>query len=118
MGNPRQSNGSKRRKLQARVFREESVCHLCDQWVDTRLTHGLPGSPELDELVPIAFGGDPFDRANIKLAHRRPGYCNRLRSTSPVSVARERLAADRPRFGADGQLVATDLTPRASRSWL
>ena len=116
--NPRQSNGSKRRKLQARVFREENVCHLCDQWVDTRLTHGLPGSPELDELVPIAFGGDPFDRANIKLAHRRPGYCNRLRWHGPIRIARERLAKDRPVFGADGQRISTPLRSVSSRSWL
>ena len=69
---PRRANGTKRNAVKRRVFREESVCHLCDQWVDKGLPRWLPGSPELDELVPIAFGGDPFDRANIKLAHRRP----------------------------------------------
>lgn len=115
MGNPRRANGARRNRLRRRVLQEESICHLCDQWVDVHLTHGLPGSPEVDELVPVAFGGSPMDRDNCRLAHR---YCNRLRWHGPVSVARERLAADRPRFGADGQLVATDLTPRASRSWL
>ena len=115
---PRRANGTKRNAVKRRVFREENVCHLCDQWVDKGLPRWLPGSPELDELVPIAFGGDPFDRANIKLAHRRPCYCNRLRWHGPISVARERLAKDRPRFGPDGQRVSTPLRPTASRSWL
>lgn len=72
MSNPRRANGARRDKLIARVRREESVCHLCEQWVDKRLPHGLPGSPEVDELIPVAHGGDPLARANCRLAHRQP----------------------------------------------
>lgn len=112
---PRRANSTKRDRLKRRVWREENVCHLCGQWVDKRLPRYLPGSPTLDELVPIAFGGSPFERDNVRLCHFA---CNRLRSTSPVRIAREKLAASPPRFGADGQLIATELKPVSSRSWL
>jgi len=91
VSNPRRANGSKRDKVRARVLREESTCHLCGQWVDVRLPHGLPGSPEVDELTPVTYGGSPFNRTNCRLAHR---YCNRLRWHRPVEPARAELMAD------------------------
>ena len=112
--NPRRANGSARDKLRRRVLRDEDTCHLCDQGVDVTLPHGLPGSPEVDELVPVTYGGDPLDRANTALAHR---YCNRLRWHGPVALARQRLAAEPPRFGADGSLLDTTPTPVTSRRW-
>ena len=114
MSNPRRANGSKRDKVRARVLREENTCHLCGQWVDVRLPHGLPGSPEVDELIPVTFGGSPFDRANCALSHR---YCNRLRWHGPIHLARARLKADQPRFNAAGQRVTTTLEPTTSRDW-
>lgn len=114
MSNPRRANGSKRDKVRARVLREESTCHLCGQWVDVRLPHGLPGSPEVDEVIPVTYGGSPFDRRNCRLAHR---YCNRLRWHRPVEPARAELMADPPRFNAAGQRVTTTLTPTTSRDW-
>ena len=114
MSNPRRANGSKRDKVRARVLREESTCHLCGQWVDVRLPHGLPGSPEVDELTPVTYGGSPFDRANCALSHR---YCNRLCWHGPIHLARARLKADQPRFDAAGQRVTTTLEPTTSRDW-
>lgn len=115
MSNPRRSNSSKRNKVVARVKREETHCHLCDQWVDTRLPHGRPGSPEVDELVPVTYGGNPYDRANCRLSHR---YCNRLRWHGPIALARQRLADNPPRFDSLGNRVTTTLTPTTSRDWL
>lgn len=112
--NMRRANGSARDKLRRRVLREEDVCHLCDQAVDKALSHGLPGSPEVDELVPVTYGGDPLDRANCSLAHR---YCNRLRWHGPVALARQRLAADPPRFALDGSLLMATPLPVTSRKW-
>lgn len=92
--NPRRSNGSARNRVIAAVRREESECWLCGKPVDRTLPPWLPASPEVDEIVPVAFGGDPFDRANCRLAHRA---CNRARAdrlrrarsvVEPVSTGR------------------------------
>lgn len=112
--NPRRTNGSKRSKLIARVRREETHCHLCDQWVDRTLPPGLPGSPEVDEIIPVAYGGNPYDRTNCRLAHR---YCNRLRWHRPVEAGRADLAVKPPTFNADGTLADTRPQPVVSRSW-
>lgn len=112
--NPRRANGTKRDRLRRRVLREEHTCHLCDQAVDTTLRHGLPGSPEVDELVPVTYGGDPLDRSLCRLAHR---HCNRLRWHGPVATARAKLAADPPKFAGDGTLRIAEVAPVTSRVW-
>lgn len=114
MANPRRANGTRRNRLIKRIKREESVCHLCGCWVDVRLPHGLPGSPEVDELVPVVYGGDPLDRSNCRLAHR---WCNRKRWHRPVEPARTELHLDPPHFGPDGQLIDQRPTPVTSRAW-
>lgn len=73
MGNPRQANGHRRRQLRARVLREEDECWRCGLPVDKTLPPHLDGSPEVDEVIAVALGGDPLDRANARLAHR---LCN------------------------------------------
>ena len=72
MGNPRRANGHRRDKVRARVLREENDCWLCGKPVDKTLPPYLDGSPEVDEIVPVSLGGDPFARANCRLAHRLP----------------------------------------------
>ena len=115
MSDPRRSNGSRRDRLVRRVRNEETHCHLCGQPVDVTLPHGRPGSPEVDELLPVAFGGSPFKRENVRLAHR---HCNRQRSTKPVPIARELLRKALPRFDAQGNLVARKtVSTRQSRAW-
>ena len=114
MGNPRRANGAKRDKLRARVLREETYCHLCEQPVDRRLPPGLPGSPEVDELLPVTYGGNPLDRTNCRLAHR---WCNRKRWYRPVEIGKAEIMADPPRFDASGQLVQVVLVPIVSRAW-
>ncbi len=108
--NPRRSNGSKRDKVRAKVLREESHCHLCGLPVEKRLRHGLPASPEVDELIPVTLGGDPYDRANCRLAHR---YCNRYRWHGPVESARAFLHANPPPFASK----PIPPEPVSSRRW-
>ena len=91
MSNPRYANGNRRRKVRRRVLLEETDCWICGEPVDKTLGKMLgvhssrcggsdcdgcvphPMSPEVDEVVPVSLGGDPFDRANCRLSHR---LCN------------------------------------------
>ncbi len=68
--NPRVANGHRRRQLRAQVLAEEDHCWLCGGLVDKSLPAGHPMAPELDEVLPVSRGGSPYDRANIRLAHR------------------------------------------------
>lgn len=87
-GNPRRAQGHTRDKVRALVIRQETHYWLCLQPVDEtiRFTPGEhnnscekprctgckldPASPEVDEVIPVSKGGDPFDRKNCRLAHR------------------------------------------------
>jgi len=88
--NPRRANGHRRNQLRRTVLAEEDVCWLCGQPVDKSLPPHLDGSPEVDEVVPVALGGDPLDRANARLAHR---LCNvrRGQETKAQLRAKRRL---------------------------
>jgi len=77
--NPRRSNGHRRDQLRARVLREESQCGICGGEVDVTLPHGMPESPEVDEILPVSKGGSPLDRANVRLSHR---LCNQKRGAA------------------------------------
>lgn len=89
MSNPRRANGHRRNQLRAQVLREEDVCWLCGQPVDKTLPPYLEGSPEVDEVIPIAEGGDPLDRANCHLAHR---LCNVRRGQQTKKKLRAKRA--------------------------
>ncbi|MBG6083253.1 HNH endonuclease signature motif containing protein [Zhihengliuella flava] len=88
--NIRRANGSARTKLRKRVIREESICWLCGKPVDKSLPHGLPGSPEVDEIVPVSKGGSPLERDNVRLAHR---ICNQRRGNKDPDAVRQRAPA-------------------------
>ena len=72
-GNPRRANGHRRDQVRRRVLREETDCWLCGLPVDKTLKTPDPGSPEVDEVIPVSLGGSPVDRANCRLSHR---LCN------------------------------------------
>lgn len=78
MTNPRYANGHRRRLLRARVLREEHECGICGETVDKTLLTPDPLSAEVDEIVPIAYGGSPVQRDNVQLVHR---ICNQCKST-------------------------------------
>lgn len=84
--NPRRTNSTKRNALRKRVLREESVCGICTAPVDVTLPHGMPESPEVDEIVPVSKGGDPYDRKNCRLVHR---LCNQRRGNGDRDTLKE-----------------------------
>lgn len=78
------------RRIQAQVFSEETDCWLCHRWVDQNLpgtTH--PMARTVDHVQPLWLGGDPLDRANCRLAHRR---CNTIRNNQLRAQLRPRPA--------------------------
>jgi 5-methylcytosine-specific restriction endonuclease McrA len=90
MSNPRRANGHRRNQVRAQVLREEHDCWLCGAPVDKTLPPHLPGSPEVDEVIPIAEGGSPTDRTNCRLSHR---LCNvrRGQQTKAALKAKRKL---------------------------
>ena len=84
-GNPRKKNGSRRRKAMARVLAAYDTCDICGQPVDKTLPPGQPGSPEVDEIIPVSRGGSPYDPANLRLSHR---WCNVRRGNRSLAWAR------------------------------
>lgn len=87
--NPRQANGHRRRMLRARILATETQCAICGGDVDKTLHYLDPMAPEVDEILPVSFGGDPLARANTRLAHRclcnqRRGNGTREARTQPI----------------------------------
>ena len=80
--NPR--GGRPRTRLVRHVHQRENRCHLCGLEVDMGLDPNHPLGRSVDELVPIADGGDPLDPTNCRLAHR---CCNSCRGRRPITVA-------------------------------
>ena len=71
--NPRYAHRTRREALRARLKAEGNPCHICGKPIDYSLPAGHPMSYELDEIVPVALGGDPLDAGNVQPAHR---ICN------------------------------------------
>ena len=46
---------------------------------------------ELDEIIPVSRGGDPFSYDNVDAAHRS---CNQRRGNKPLAVQRASAEAD------------------------
>ena len=90
---PRKVDARARASVIARVLAEETVCHLCGTKVDKSLPAGLPGSPEVDEIIPVSLGGDPFDRSGCRLSHKS---CNARRGNMTVSEFRRRYLRSQP----------------------
>lgn len=97
---PANANGHRRRELRARVLAEETRCALGGEIVDKTLgmmsgVHGPkcrgngctgcvphPYRAEVDEDLPRARGGSPYDRDNTHLMCR---YHNRLKGTRTIA---------------------------------
>lgn len=100
------ANGARRRALVKRVKAEESDCALCDSAVDKSLgyipgEHGKrcptrdctgcmpdPMRGEVDEDIPRARGGSPYERSNCHLMHRK---CNQYKGKLTLAEARAKL---------------------------
>lgn len=70
-------SGTQWNKVKEQVFAEEQACWWCHRWVNQELPRTHPMSRTVDHLVELWEGGDPLDRANCRLAHRR---CNSKKS--------------------------------------
>lgn len=66
-------NGSRRRKLRARVKAMGLPCAICGAPIDYSLPPLDPMSYELDEIVPVSLGGSELEFSNVQPAHR---LCN------------------------------------------
>ena len=66
-------NGSRRRKLRARLRAMRLPCAICGMPIDYDLPAGDPMSFEVDEIVPVSLGGSELDWRNLQPAHR---ICN------------------------------------------
>lgn len=77
-------------RMKARVRAEETHCAWCGQPVDQTLDGNHPDGPVVDHLREITEGGDPLDRENLALMHRR---CNGDKEgrRSSEAAARRRL---------------------------
>lgn len=103
MSNPRRANGHRRDQVVKRVKAEEDTCALCDGLVDKTLPHLNPMSAVVDEDIPVARGGSPYDRSNCHLMHRTH---NRWKGTMTLAEARAKW------FASTGSKVLT-----TSRAW-
>lgn len=77
--NPRRANGSRRDAIRARWRSIGAPCALCGRQIDYSLGMIVdertgkrkphPMSFVVDEVVPVAFGGDPLAFDNTRPAH-------------------------------------------------
>ena len=67
------------KRLREQVLNDcNDTCALCGRYLDIELGPRLPGSPEMDRILSLAAGGDPYDIANCQATHRA---CNRAKSS-------------------------------------
>jgi 5-methylcytosine-specific restriction endonuclease McrA len=74
------------------VYSEETHCWLCGEWVDQTLHWLAPMARSVDHVVELWQGGDPQDRNNCRLAHRR---CNTRKSNQlRAGTMRQQFSVD------------------------
>lgn len=78
---PRKAQGQLRATMRKRVFAMYDTCGICGNLVDKTLKRPNPLAPELDEIIPIARGGSPYDIDNLQLTH---GRCNRMKGSKVI----------------------------------
>ena len=75
---PRKINAGLRAALRKRVLATYDTCALCGREVDKTLPYLDPLAPEVDEIIPVARGGSPYDWDNLQLVHR---ICNQRKGS-------------------------------------
>lgn len=71
------SRMSKKRWEEARkraIASKDPICAICGKPIDMEAPPCSPMSCEVDHIIPISRGGDPYDIDNLQLTHCR---CNR-----------------------------------------
>lgn len=105
--NKRRTNGHRRTQLSLWLRSQGRPCWICRAFgkqgaIDYSLPPGHPYCFEVDELVPVSLGGDPYDRDNVDAAHR---CCNQWRGNKSVEEVL-RLASKPTNVAAAGPCVA------------
>lgn len=75
---PRKIYPALRNSLRKRVIATYDTCAICGREVDKTLPYLDPLAPEVDEIVPVARGGSPYDWDNLQLVHR---ICNQKKGS-------------------------------------
>ena len=88
MGNPRYSNGYRRRRERERWRHMRADCYICHRPIDYTLKAPHPYSFVVDETIALARGGT-LTHDNSGPAHR---WCNAIKGTHSLAWARERVA--------------------------
>lgn len=86
--NPRYRDPSARAYCRAVLKRRGDPCYLCGKPIDYSLPAGDPLSFEVDEVIPISKGGDPYDcrpGGNCRSTHR---ICNQRKGAKLVTELR------------------------------
>jgi 5-methylcytosine-specific restriction endonuclease McrA len=84
-GDPR--NTARWRRITAAARRAGGTCGLCGLPIAPGITNpNHPGALQVDHVVPLAQGGDPFDPTNLRVAHR---LCNLKRGAGRQSPKTE-----------------------------
>ncbi len=77
--NPRRANGTRRNRIRREIAAQGLPCALCGQPIDYDAPYFLddgkvnPDAFVVDEIIPVARGGNPLDINNCQPAHSR---CN------------------------------------------
>lgn len=122
---PRKRSGHKRRQVIARMRSLKLPCAICGKPIDYELTTYIdpkdgrekphPMRFELDEIVPIALGGSPYEWENLQPAHR---ICNQRKGKKTMAqVRREQREREMAARGARMRCEAAEGEICTSRRW-
>lgn len=87
--NPRTANSTRYNRLVSKVRGRGDPCAICWHPIDYALKSPDPMSFEVDHVVPVSRGGDPYDPANAQASHR---CCNNWRKDKPMMLVDEIMA--------------------------
>ena len=84
--NPRVSNSSRYKRFVSKVKARRDPCAICWHPIDYNLATPDPMSFEVDHVVPVSEGGDPYDPANGQASHR---CCNNWRKNKTMAYVED-----------------------------
>jgi 5-methylcytosine-specific restriction endonuclease McrA len=74
---PGRTDTARWRKARDQAIRDaQGACQLCGRDLDPRAPKNTPNATEVDHILPLAMGGDPYARENLRALHR---WCHQRR---------------------------------------
>lgn len=55
----------------AAIRRARGACAICHGALEPKAERGTPNATEVDHIVPLSLGGDPYAAHNLRAVHRR-----------------------------------------------